>query len=289
MVDRNAIVIRAPGQYMKSLIHLLLAVWLAFVVLAVRAEIPSEQVKQYIALSGIGEMLESMPRQIDFMIDQLVQASENPEQERELMQALAGAWSPAAARASVEDFIRASSDSGEIDQLLRWKVGPLAKKMMAAEMASYAPGFQEDLARFVEGLQDAPPDEETSKAIRRLITQAQLADMMVESTVQVTEAMASALVDAGMFESEDSLADLQLQLDSMRAQLRPRMERQATLLSLYIYRNASIEELEQYADFYESDLGKRELALAYGSLEVAVSLWAKEATRALAAGPGETN
>ena len=40
---------------------------------------------------------------------------------------------------------------------------------------------------------------------------------------------------------------------------------------------------DEYADFYASDLGKRHLALSYGSMEVATSLWATESARALVA------
>ncbi len=283
-MDRNALVMRSqgyPGSFIKSVFSVLLAAWLVLAVSAARADIPGEKIEQFMALSGIGEMLESLPGQIESIIDQLVQASANPEQERKLMEAVADAWSPAAARASVEDFLRQSSGAAEIDRLLQWKVSPLAKKMMAAEMVSYAPTFQEDFGRFMEGLQTNPPDEETSQAIGRLVTRAHVADMMVESMVQVTEAMARALVNAGMVDNEEAVAGLRAQLDSMRAQLRPRMQRRATLLSLFIYRDASNAELDEYSAFYESDLGKRELALAYGSLEVALSQWANESARAL--------
>lgn len=285
-MDRDELVMRSqacPGWFMKLVFRALLTAWLLFAVSVVRADIPDAKIEQFMALSGIGEMLESMPGQIESLIDQLVAASANPEQERKLMQALADAWSPAAVRASVEDFIRQSSDAAEIDRLLQWKVSPLAKKMMAVELASYAPTFQEDFGRFMAGLEANPPDEETSQAIGRLVMRAHLADMMVESMVQATEAMAVALVNAGMVDNEEAVAGLRAQLDSMRAQLQPRMQRRATLLSLYIYRDVSNAELDEYSAFYASDLGKRELALAYGSLEVALSQWVNESAGALVA------
>lgn len=266
---------------MKGVAQRLIAIWLG-VALVAQARVPEERIDQYIALSGIGEMLDSMPGQIEAMINQVALMSENPALEKELKYALAGAWNPASARSAVERYLEGSSDTAEIDSLLEWKVSPLAKKMMAAEMESYTPAFQEGLRRYMETLEASPPDEETINAISRLVAQAHVANMMVESTVQVTRAMTLALIETGMIDSEEALAELHADMNAMRRQLRPRMERQATLLSLYIYRGMTSDEIDQYAAYYETDLGKRELALAYGSLEAAMAQWAAEAARALA-------
>lgn len=269
---------------MRGILQCVALAWL-YLGVAAQAQIPAERVDQYIALSGIGEMLDAMPTQIETLIGQLSLASEQPELERELKRSLAGTWNAAMARDAVENYIQASVDAREIDRLLEWKVSPLAKKMMAAEMASYAPAFREDFRRHVESLPANPPDEATQVAISRLVAQAHVANLMVESTVQVTKAVTLALIEAEVIDDEEAVAELTANLGEMRKQLRPRMEQQAVLLSHYIYRGMTTDEIDRYADFYATDLGRRELALAYGSLEAVMTQWTKASARALAAGP----
>lgn len=269
---------------MRSILQCLALVWLGLAA-PVHAQIPGERVDQYIALSGIGEMLDAMPGQIETLIAQLSLSSEQPELERELKRSLAGTWNPAAARDAVEAYLQAASDAQEIDRLLEWKVSPLAKKMMAAEMASYAPDFREGFSRHVESLPANPPDEATQVAISRLVAQAHVANLMVESTVQVTKAVTLAFIEAGVIDDEEAVAEFTANLGEMRKQLRPRMEQQAVLLSHYIYRGMTRDEIDRYADFYATDLGRRELALAYGSLEAVMAQWTKASVRALATGP----
>jgi hypothetical protein len=270
---------------MKVALRILVEGWLLFHVLVASAEIPVERIDQYMALSGIDEMLTSMPLQIEATIDQLLLASEQPEAERRLMTAMIGAWDKDAVRATVEEYIRKASNPSEMDSLLAWKVSPLAKTMMAAEMESYAPAFQQDLGRYTVNLRENPPDEETARAISRLVSRAHIADLMVESTVQSTRAMAMALIEAGMVGSDSAVADLGKELDVMRKQLAPHMRRQATLMSFYIYRDISNDELDRYSDYYQSDLGRRELALAYGAMEAAMFHWMTASADILSARP----
>jgi hypothetical protein len=268
----------------KPVLRILIAGWLGLQVLFASAQIPASRVDQYMALSGIDAMLSAMPGEIEAVVDQLLRTAGNSEAERGLMGVLAGAWKPDAVRASVQDYLQEASSPAEIDSLLAWKVNPLAKKIMAAEMESYSPSFREQLGRHIENLQDNPPDEETARAISGLIARAHIAELMVESTVLTTGSLAMALIESGMVEGSQSVVDMYGELDTMRAQLRPRMERQATLVSYYIYRDISNAELNRYSDFYETDLGKREVVLAYGAMEAAMSHWTEESVKILLAG-----
>lgn len=269
---------------MKSALRILIAGWLALNVLIARAEIPDERVDQYMALSGIDEMLEALPRQIEVMVGRLLQASENPEAERVLMNALVGAWDPVATRASVEAYIQGASSPEEIGHLLDWKVTPLAKKVMAAEMESYQPEFEVELRHYTENLQNNPPDEQRDAAVDRLVKSAHLSELMVESSVQPSLALALVLLGAGMIDSKEALGDLHRDLEAMREKLSPQMEKQARQMSYYIYRNITDDELNRYAAYYETDLGKREVALSYGAMKAAMSRWSKDSAKTLRAG-----
>ena len=63
----------------------------------------------------------------------------------------------------------------------------------------------------------------------------------------------------------------------------PQMEAQAVLTAHYLYRGEALENINRYADFYQSDLGKREIALIQGAMKVAMSEWSTASIQALMA------
>ncbi|WP_075188168.1 hypothetical protein [Teredinibacter haidensis] len=266
---------------MKAVLHILLISLLSFQAFAFSEKIPEEQIRQYMALSGVDEIIDSVPLQIEAMINQRLLTSENPETEKEIMQVLTYSWDSSVIKESIFNHIQKNSNSGEISALLDWRKSPLVVKITAAELDSASPNFQGDLLHYIADLQVAPPAPETIQAIRRLVVATDMVDMMVEMAVQVTKAMTTAFLQASGGNDEKATIELDKQIDSMRALLTPQMEQQAVLMSYYIYRNISNEELDSYSSFYNSNIGKRELTLVSESLSVAMSLWAEQSAIAI--------
>ena len=129
------------------------------------------------SLSGIDEMVDATPGQIERLAGEALLTAENPEAEKALMQPMLKAWDRQAIRVSIQNYLREVSSPEEISALLEWKTSPLAKRMLSAELQSHTPDFQERLARYVETLATDPPNEATMQAISRLVAEAELVDM----------------------------------------------------------------------------------------------------------------
>ncbi|CAA0078978.1 Uncharacterised protein [Zhongshania aliphaticivorans] len=266
---------------MKAALHFLWISLISFQALASIENIPEETIEQYIELSGIEEMIDSMPVQIDAMINQRLLTAENPEVEKEVMLVLTDAWDPSDIKASISNHIQNNSNNREISELLEWRRSSLIMKITAAEAESSDPLFQNNLLRYIADLQVSPPTPETTQAIRRLVVSTDMVSLMVEMTVQVIKAMMSAFMTAESENGSEVTVDINKEINSMRAMLTPQLEQQAILTSYYIYRNISNDELNSYSSFYDSTLGKRELAVVSESLNVAMSLWAEKSAVAI--------
>ncbi len=249
--------------------------------------IPPEQIRLYMEVSGIDEMIDSMPVQIEAMFNQRLLTSTKPDAEKEVLELLSNSWDPDVISQSIASHITVNSSKEEINSLLEWRKDATVIKITAAEAESNSVDFQNNLLRYIAALQETPPSQETMKAVKNLVVATDMVDMMVEMTVQVSKAMISGFLEAEIPESTLDKNDLLSTIDSMRASMRPQMEQQAILISYYIYRNITNEELNAYASFYESRLGSRELKLVSESLYVAVSLWAKQSATAIVSNANE--
>ncbi len=238
-------------------------------------DVSLDKVDQYVNLSGIDVMINSMPEQIEAVTNQQLLTVEDPEAFKSVMQVLINSWDAVALREIVVKNIQANTSNNEIDALLVWRNNPITLKVAAAEAESTSPTFQADLMRFMADLQTTPPNSETVNAIRRLVVTTEMAETMVEVMVQVTKGMLDAFIDLEP-EKKAEAVDAEQQVEAMREMLTPAMQQQAILMSFYIYRNIPNNELDTYSAFYETQLGKKEIALATEALIVAIKHWGRQ-------------
>lgn len=261
---------------MKTFLSILIVGLLNITVFgAVKDPVNNADVRRYMAVSGIDEMIDAMPTQIGAMTQQQILTSKKPKQDKEVMQLLADAWDAAALKAGVFNYIKQESGNEELVSLLAWKQSPLAMKITAVEAEANSAQFPSNLMRYIADLQSNPPSDETRTAIQRVVVATDMVDVMVETMVQVSEAMLTSMAAADPSLNAGGKAVIAQQIGQMRQSMTPMMEQQATLMAYYLYRNISNAELDEYAAFYEAELGRRELKLVYDALILAMSQWAE--------------
>lgn len=265
---------------MKSVLHFLWISLISFQLTAANMA-SDQQVEQFIELSGIEEMIESMPLQIQAISGQRQLTSKNPAVEQQVMVLMSEAWYADEINAAITAHIKKNTSATELAKMLEWKKKPLMVKMTEAEAQANAPDFQANLMRYVATLQSTPPTPETREAISRFVDATKMADFMVDISSKVVESMAMAFMQASGEDTKQAKADLADYMQTMIPAMRQQMEQQAILTSYYIYRDISNQELDQYSDFYQSKLGQKEMNVVTESLEVAMTLWAKKSAVAI--------
>jgi len=243
----------------------------------------SDTIEQYMQASGITDTIDSLPSQLDSIVLQSQITSLDTEVDQNVVRILADAWDTVDVKTTIGDYIRDNASASEIQNLLNWRQGELAQKFVVAELAATNPNFTQDFLHYVADLQVAQPDKETRQAVRRVIIATNMVKHMVDISLQVSHVMTEVFTDLQGTEKEEYLGDMQSEMKDMRESLTQQMESQVVLTSFYLYRNISTDELNQYAAFFESELGKRETDIITESLSVAISAWAKQAAQDLVA------
>lgn len=266
---------------MKALFCVLFISVFAFSAFAKENKVSDQQIQEFIQLSGVQQLLDSIPAQIYAMANQQQLIQANPNVDNSVAQILIEAWQPESINESISAYIFENSNSDEITDLLEWRKSPLAKKMTALELASSEPSFQADFLRYMADLQETPPSPETMQVIQRLVGATNMADTMLAMSTQITRGMLSVLTETEENRDKVTQSEIDQQIASMREIMLPQMQQQAILMSYYIYRDVSNDELAQYSSFYESDLGSKELSLLFGSLSLSMNEWAKKSAQML--------
>jgi flagellar motor protein MotB len=270
---------------MKMFVQLLLLSTLSFQLFAATEhKIPEKMLAHYLQLSGINDMIESIPAQIEASAKQqhLTATETEAKSHENSVQTLLSAWNTDDIKQSVQDYIQAHSNKEEIAALIAWQEEPLTRKIGAEELVSTSPQFESGFLRYIADLEGNPPSNETKQAIQRFVAATHMTDMMIDMSVQVVKAMMIAEARSSSTDTVEVEAEIDQQISATIEAMRSSVEQQAILMSYYIYRNISNEELATYSAFYETELGARELALVTESLTEALSYWAGKSAFALA-------
>lgn len=271
---------------MRSKFSLVLLSFLCFQLsfqLLAQERASSDMVREYMQASGITDTVDSLPSQLDSFVIQSQMTSLNTDVDQNVVRILANAWEIVDVKTKIGKYIADNASASEIQTLLNWRQGELAQKFVLAELESTHPNFTQDFLHFVADLQVAPPDSETRSAIRRVIVASNMVKHMVDISVQVSSVMTEVFTDLQGKEKATFLSDMRSDMETMRESLSQQMESQVVLTSFYLYRNISNDELNEYAAFFESELGQRETALITKSLSVAISAWARQAAQDIVA------
>jgi len=270
---------------MKILFQLLLLSTVSFQLFAATDDkIPEQMLVHYLQLSGINEMIDAIPTQIEASAKQQLLTATDAESKsnEDNLQTFISAWNADEIKQSIKDHMQAHSNKEEIAALIAWQEQPLTRKIGAEELVSSSPEFQSEFLRYMADIESNPPSSETRQAIQRFVAATQMADMMIDMSVQVIKAMMIAEARSSSTDTAEVEAEIDQQISTTVEAMRSSAEQQAVLMSYYIYRNISNEELATYSAFYETELGARELALVAESLTEAMSYWAGKSAFALA-------
>ncbi len=233
---------------------------------ALPASISDEQINQYIEKIGLKDTFESLPDQMLAMGQQQKLTSSDPAAVDQSIQEIMAVWNIEDAMAITKAYIRDHSTKEQFSDLNEWQNSSLAKTMTGQELQATQPNFQADLMHYMGVLQTNPPKQEVVSAIQNLVKNTKMTDMTVELIVSIMKSMALATGDSETEKFETMIAQ-------MKPMLAGQMNQQMIMTSFYIYRNVSTEQLNEYADFYKSELGQHELDLMWAAFNETFKDW----------------
>jgi len=246
---------------------------------ALASAVKDEDVTQYLDLSGLDLVLQSIPAQIQGMGQQMKLTAKDPEHAEKTMNILVESWDETAIKESLSGKVKSSFTAKEMDALLTWLNSDLAKKIKSSEQKTSAANFTQDFMQYMAKIQSTPPTEERVKIIRNFIESTN----MVEHSFDMVMAITRGMVNSMNFADGNKLTAEQIdaQMQQMEVMLKPQLEQQMIYVSYYTYEELSDEDIETYTSFYNKPLGQKELSKVYSALSDSLNLWTDASSKNL--------
>jgi hypothetical protein len=140
--------------------------------------------------------------------------------------------------------------------LSEWLHSPVAPKLTDLERRGYSPQARPELVEFADSLSKKPPTQERLLLIHRIYEASRICDIEVETAIALVHTTAQAISPALPKEKRYGANELDRALGGVKSRYRAVMKNARLVQYLFAYQSASDAELEQYADFLESDSGE---------------------------------
>jgi len=248
-------------------------------------------VESYIEKSGARKILESFPEQLERMLAQKQQASENPEEVKEISALFSGSFDKKSLAEELSGHILKNTDPGDVEKFIQWFESPLAKKISGEKNRAADKAEESEISGHMADLQKNPLPKARADIIRELEKATRETEFAVETSTEILAGMMSAFNNAFPEEKKMVQAEIEARIESVASTLREQMGKQIIDALAYAYRNLTDEQLKEYTAFYKTGIGKKEVAArgngishslnqCFSNLEKKITIYLKEKNRA---------
>lgn len=174
-------------------------------------------------------------------------------------------------------------DQEKLSEVIELSKSPLAVKMTGFEIEAGSPNAAQQMVDFFNKIQLNPPAASRMDLIKELDSVTKSSEKVLEVSLAIISIFAKAREQLLPPEKRPSAEELELMLRQKREALTPALKEKTEQTFLYVYRNATDEELAEYIDFIKSDSIKWFNDIASASLITALTDASKRAAQGLVA------
>lgn len=233
-----------------------------------------KQLTNYFELAGVNELLHSVSAQLEQMHEQMSLDYGEHSVDAQIVAKLQSAWQLSQFLPQINQHIEKSLTPNQLSALMQWQQSQLAQKVKQLDQASESQEFQQAFIRFLDRLPADMPTQSKVQLINDIIDAKQVVDGMVELTIEVSRPVFIALLASPEAKKEGlTRAKIETQLQELEQLLEQDLARQVATLSYYLYKDLSVDELQRYADYYQSATGRLELEIQQKALSQSIALW----------------
>ena len=259
-------------NYLRSKVSLVLLFLLVSCCCA-SAATHEEMVARYIEKSGVGEMLRTIPESMDALASQSSLTSRNPDVDIKVNRLLKESFDLKQAEKSLATYLLRNTDRKFIGDMLQWLETPLATKISKEEIKAAGPDKQPEMLRYLADLTSNPPSQERIAVIQEVEQATHLSELTTNILMELSKGMLDYVNRALPQDKRHQATDDAEMIENMRPVIQESLRKQMILSSFYVYRNISNEELRDYAAFYRSELGQKEIAVTGAAVGHVLRQW----------------
>lgn len=242
--------------------------------LSIANTVSDEDVYRYLALSGAEKALANIPAQIEAMGQQMQLTAKDPVESQKLMTKIIANWQPKEIEQKVFDYVKENISAEQMQPILIWLNTDLARRVKLAEAQASEPSFNQDIMHYLAELPNNPPTAIRVTAIRQFIESTRLVEQTITMVMEIANGVTKGLIiNANRKERAEDVAKIQDQMQQMESMLKPALEQQMIMVSYFIYRNINDKDFQKYSEFYQQELGQKEISLMYETMGAAMVYW----------------
>lgn len=212
-------------------------------------------INKIMADSGMDALVYQLPAVVAMEFDRQPPPPVNRERFDKFRENVLQAYAPDKVRQAFVNYLSDHYDPDHFSKLVELLESPLAKKMTALEVeAQTAEGQQAmmQMANIIMG-QVSP---QRMAMVQRLDEVQQATEMLVDIQVMTAKAMMNSMNEIVPQDQRMSEKELSQRLEQLRAQAVFPARQYMHLNMVYAYRSASDDELSQYVQLHESEIGR---------------------------------
>ena len=235
-----------------------------------------EMVAKYIEMSGIGEMLKSIPGEMDSFASQKNLTSKHPDVDSKVYLLMRESFDLMQTEKNLSTYLLQNTDQKYLGEILQWLESPVAKKITKEEVNSAGPEKQGNMLRYLADLKSNPPTQDRITLIQGIEQTAQLSELTTNILLEIMKGMIGSTNLALPEDKRESIDNGYEEIINMKPTIKEAFRQQIILSSFYTYRNISNDELSVYIKFYESELGQKEIKITGAAFGHVLKQWFEE-------------
>jgi hypothetical protein len=245
-------------------------------------QVSDAQIYQLMDKSGVTRAIDGFPMQMQAMGQQMALTAKDSAEHQKFMKTFISSVNTEEMNQAIYSSIKQNVASEDMIKMLAWLEGELAAKIVAAELQSTEPEFQQNLMHFIADLQTTPPSQERTQTIIHYVESSKVAEQGLDMVIAIVKNMFEA-IKVGKPDDKELATQLDAQLAQMKATMGPAFEQQMVLTSYYIYRDISDADLNQYSNFYQQEIGKKYLSALMEAIGDAMGQWSSSLVKLIEA------
>lgn len=160
------------------------------------------------------------------------------------------------AYAAIRDAFRPQVDRASLEATAAWLRTPVARKIVALEIAASEPGAEQKIADYAATLKTNPPPARRLELLQRLDWITGANETSADLVAAIARGLSTAVSAAGPPESRPRPGQLEDRAAQVRARANETLREVRTMSMLYTYQTLQDEELAEYVRFSGTDAGR---------------------------------
>ena len=242
--------------------NLLTAIFLTFISLNAIAQSSMEIVDNFLNTTGILKQLEQIDQVVDSKINEKKASFENEEFYQKFSQIMRSGFNSENASVHFKDYYVNNANEEKLRQITASYQEPLIQQMTKYEENSSDPANQEEQIAFFTNLESNPPSQERIQKMATLneaIGATELFSTIMKNMIYSMINGANLMSDEA---DQISTEEIESQINSsLSPEMLQQLNYQLIAFSLYTYKDASDQEVQEYIEYWESPNGKYQLEL----------------------------